>query len=94
MTVDMLSTTTTCGWLAALGPRPSDADAARSWYQTAHAVAAYRDAWNVTDGNLLGDRTSLPQRDDAVRIRTLLAHRAGGSDSRPASTASSAPRLQ
>jgi len=59
-------------WVAALGPRPTDAREARHWDETALAAAAYRDAWGVVDPTPLGNPSSLKQRQDAARIAPAL----------------------
>jgi hypothetical protein len=62
-------------WVAALGPRPSDNRQARRWDETALAVAAYRDAWQVAGPRPLGEPSTLIQRQDAARIGPLLDRR-------------------
>jgi len=59
-------------WLGTLGRRPADPREARRWDEAALAVAAYRDAWNVTSGKPLGEPSSLVQRQDVAQITAML----------------------
>jgi hypothetical protein len=79
-------------WVAALGTRPADPQAAHRWDQAALAVAAYRDTWAVTTGEPLGDPSTLVQRQDAAHLqtmlRTLAPHGADAAVPRPVPSAS------
>ena len=66
------ATTRRESWLAALGRRPADPHEARHWDDAALAVAAYRDAWNITSAKPLGEPSSLVQRQDAARITAMI----------------------
>jgi hypothetical protein len=73
-------------WLAALGHRPADPHGGRRWNDAALAVAAYRDAWNVTGNKPFGEPSSLIQRQDMARIADMLGNR-----TTPATPTSSPP---
>jgi len=80
-------------WVAHLGRRPADPAAGRSWQQAALAVAAYRDAWNVTADTPFGDPANAVQRADATRIQGLLARTRVGTDTPTSRTPSSVSAL-
>jgi len=71
-------------WIAALGARPTDPQATRRWDETALAVAAYRDAWAVTIDDMLGNPSTLVQRQDAARVTEMVARLRTGQPVSPA----------
>ncbi|MDR3108057.1 MAG: hypothetical protein LBU05_07715, partial [Bifidobacteriaceae bacterium] len=77
-------------WLARLGPRPVRPQTARRWDQAALAVAAYRDRWDETGPEPLGQPQTPPQRQHAARVNTLIADI--DADRAPARTAPSPRR--
>jgi len=56
-------------WVAALGQRPVGPHDGGQWDEAARAVAAYRDAWQVTVHQPLGQPSGTIQHQDADRIR-------------------------
>ncbi|MDR2975064.1 MAG: relaxase domain-containing protein [Propionibacteriaceae bacterium] len=81
-------------WLARLGPRPADPHHAHQWEHTALAVAAYRDAWQVTTATPLGQPASGNQRRDAARISSMIRQLQPPTDmARPVPAVNNAPSL-
>ena len=73
-------------WVSSLGPRPADRDGSRQWEEAGQAVAAYRDAWNVTSADPLGKPSSLTQRQDITRVEVILTPQSRQAPSVPAYT--------
>ncbi len=68
------ATATHAPWLAALGPEPAVAEQARAWRTAVTAVATYRDRWDITDDQPLGDWSGADrtQRRDRARAQRAI----------------------
>ncbi|MDR2566358.1 MAG: relaxase domain-containing protein [Bifidobacteriaceae bacterium] len=56
-------------WAMGLGSQPTDPLGARRWAETALAVAAYRDRYQVEGSDALGSPSTARQAEDAARVR-------------------------
>jgi conjugative relaxase-like TrwC/TraI family protein len=62
-----------CDWVHRLGPTPDDPGDRARWLRAAATIAAYRDRWDITESETLGDRDNVKSIEQMSQFQRALS---------------------